>query len=112
MKSPTEAASGDKFWLAVVSALNTGTDVYGLIRLTIGFRLSEDDEFKGPDLAIHNIHTYPEEQVNSFGLDRHNRRSAFLRPRLQLLLQSRPFYCSHHRPRSNNVSVKIYCHSQ
>ncbi len=30
--------------------------------MTIGFRLSEDDEFKGPDLAIHNIHAYPEEQ--------------------------------------------------
>ncbi len=48
--------------LAVVYALVTGTIVYGLIRMTIGFRLSEDDEFKGPDLAIHNIHAYPEEQ--------------------------------------------------
>jgi Amt family ammonium transporter len=49
--------------LAVVYALVTGTIVYGLIRMTIGFRLSEEDEFKGADLAIHNIHAYPEEQV-------------------------------------------------
>jgi len=49
--------------LAVIYALVTGTIIYGLIRLFIGFRLSEEDEFIGPDLAIHNIHAYPEETV-------------------------------------------------
>jgi Amt family ammonium transporter len=49
--------------LAVVYALLTGTVVYFLIHKLIGFRLSTEAEFAGPDLAIHNIHAYPEEMV-------------------------------------------------
>jgi len=49
--------------LAVLYALATGTVVYLLIRKLVGFRLSDEGEFAGPDLAIHNIHAYPEEYV-------------------------------------------------
>jgi len=49
--------------LAVVYALVTGVLVYGLISRTIGFRLSDEQEFAGPDRAIHNIHAYPEDYV-------------------------------------------------
>jgi Amt family ammonium transporter len=37
--------------------------VYFLINRLIGFRLSAEAEFAGPDLTIHNIHAYPEEMV-------------------------------------------------
>jgi Amt family ammonium transporter len=49
--------------LAVAYALLTSTIVYFLIDKLIGFRLSADAEFAGPDLSIHNIHSYPEEMV-------------------------------------------------
>ncbi len=49
--------------LAVGYALLTGTAVYLMIDKIIGFRLSADAEFVGPDLAIHSIHAYPEEMV-------------------------------------------------
>jgi Amt family ammonium transporter len=49
--------------LAVVYALVTGVLVYGLISRTIGFRLSSEQEFAGPDRSIHNIHAYPEDSV-------------------------------------------------
>ncbi len=49
--------------LAVVYALVTGAIVYGAITKTIGFRLDEEEEFQGPDLAIHQIHAYPEDYV-------------------------------------------------
>jgi len=49
--------------LAIVFALVVGTLVYGIIAKTIGFRLEDDKEFDGPDLAIHQIHAYPEDYV-------------------------------------------------
>ena len=49
--------------LAVAYALVTGFVVYFLIDKTIGFRLTEEAEFIGPDLSIHKIHAYPEERV-------------------------------------------------
>jgi Amt family ammonium transporter len=49
--------------LAIVYALATGFTVYYLIIKTIGFRLNEDDEFRGSDLSIHNIGSYPEDSV-------------------------------------------------
>lgn len=49
--------------LAVVYALITGFVVYGLIRRFVGFRMSDEAEFAGPDLAIHQIHAYPEDHV-------------------------------------------------
>ena len=48
---------------AVVFALTCGFLVYFVLNKTVGIRLSKEDEFAGPDLAIHNIDAYPEEQV-------------------------------------------------
>lgn len=41
-------------------ALIGGLIVYGLIKATVGLRLSEEDEFDGADLAIHRIRANPE----------------------------------------------------
>lgn len=49
--------------LAVVYALITGFAVYWLVRRFAGFRMSDEAEFAGPDLAIHQIHAYPEDYV-------------------------------------------------
>ena len=48
---------------AVVFALANGFLVYGVIKKTVGFRLTEEEEFAGPDLSIHSIGAYPEEHV-------------------------------------------------
>jgi Amt family ammonium transporter len=49
--------------MAVAYALVTGVVVYGLITKLIGFRMPDEAEFAGPDLAIHQIHAYPEDYV-------------------------------------------------
>ena len=48
---------------AVLFALANGFIVYGVIKKTVGFRLSDEEEFSGPDLAIHHIGAYPEDHV-------------------------------------------------
>jgi len=45
--------------LAVVS----GFAVYGAIRAVLGLRLSEEDEYQGADLAVHQVAAYPEEDM-------------------------------------------------
>ena len=37
-----------------------GAVIYGALRLTVGIRLSDEDEFKGADLAIHRISAEPD----------------------------------------------------
>ena len=49
--------------MAIAYALVTGAVVYGLVSRLVGFRMSEEAEFAGPDLAIHQIHAYPEDHV-------------------------------------------------
>jgi Amt family ammonium transporter len=44
-------------------ALAAGLIVYGALKVTLGIRLSEDEEHEGADLAIHNIGAYPEEDA-------------------------------------------------
>lgn len=44
-------------------ALAAGFAVYYVLSKTVGIRLDKEDEFRGPDLAIHSIDAYPEEQV-------------------------------------------------
>lgn len=44
-------------------ALIGGLVIYGGIKATIGFRMDEEDEFMGADLAIHSISAYPEDDV-------------------------------------------------
>ena len=42
-------------------ALAAGAIAYGVVKFTIGIRLTEEEEERGADLAIHNIGAYPEE---------------------------------------------------
>ncbi|MFQ5344931.1 MAG: ammonium transporter [Mariprofundus sp.] len=44
-------------------AIAGGFIVYGFVKSMIGIRLSEEDEFKGADLAVHNISANPEEDM-------------------------------------------------
>jgi Amt family ammonium transporter len=50
--------------LAVAYALVTGFAVYFVIVKTIGFRLEQEEEFRGSDLSIHQINAYPEDAVS------------------------------------------------
>lgn len=50
--------------LGVAWALAAGVVVYGLIKATMGLRLSAEDEHMGADLAIHKIGATPEREVN------------------------------------------------
>ncbi len=47
----------------VAIALTAGFAVYGLLKTTVGIRLSEEDEYQGADLAIHKISANPEEDT-------------------------------------------------
>ncbi|MDZ4185478.1 MAG: ammonium transporter [Desulfuromonadales bacterium] len=49
--------------LAIIYALVTGGLVYWTLNKTMGLRLSQEEEFRGSDLSVHNIHAYPEETV-------------------------------------------------
>jgi ammonium transporter, Amt family len=48
---------------AIAFALVNGFIVYFIISKTVGFRLTEEQEFKGADLSIHGIDAYPESHV-------------------------------------------------
>lgn len=50
--------------MAVAVALTGGFIVYFIINKTVGFRLTEEQEMQGPDLAIHKIDAYPEGTVH------------------------------------------------
>ncbi len=45
-------------------ALLSGTVVYGILKASIGLRLSQEDEFDGADLAIHKISATPDRESN------------------------------------------------
>jgi len=47
----------------VTIAVAGGFIVYGIIKATIGIRLSEEDEHRGADLSIHKITANPEEDM-------------------------------------------------
>lgn len=47
----------------VIVALIGGFTVYGLLKMTIGIRLTEEEEFNGADLSIHQISANPEDGV-------------------------------------------------
>ncbi|MEQ8284041.1 ammonium transporter [Thalassospira sp.] len=51
--------------IGVVFATVVGFVVYGVIKKTVGFRLSEEDEFDGADLSVHNISAYPEDDLRA-----------------------------------------------
>ena len=45
-------------------AFAAGLVIYGAIRLTLGLRLSQEQEFRGADLSLHHIGATPEEDVS------------------------------------------------
>ena len=50
--------------LGVVWALFGGVLVYGLLKLTVGLRLSTEEEFDGADLSVHRISATPDREVS------------------------------------------------
>lgn len=50
--------------LGVVWALFGGVLVYGLLKLTVGLRLSAEEEFDGADLSVHRISATPDREVS------------------------------------------------
>ena len=50
--------------LGVVWALVSGFAVYGLLKATMGLRMSQEEEFEGADLTIHKITASPDREVS------------------------------------------------
>jgi Amt family ammonium transporter len=50
--------------LGILWALLGGFVVYGALKLSLGLRLSQEEEFDGADLSIHKIGATPEREVN------------------------------------------------
>ncbi len=50
--------------LGVIWALLGGLAVYGVLKVTMGLRLSQEEEFDGADLSIHMISATPEREAN------------------------------------------------
>ena len=50
--------------MGITWALVGGIVVYGLLKTTMGLRLSQEEEFEGADLSIHKIGSTPEREVN------------------------------------------------
>jgi Amt family ammonium transporter len=51
-------------FLGVSIALVGGFVVYGLLKLVMGIRLSQEEEFDGADLSIHRISSTPDRESN------------------------------------------------
>jgi Amt family ammonium transporter len=52
---------------AVVYALAVSTIAYSILKLTVGIRLTAEQEYRGSDLSIHNVSAYPEQDVGTNG---------------------------------------------
>ena len=50
--------------LGVLWALVSGFAVYGLLKATLGLRMSQEEEYDGADLSIHKISATPEREAN------------------------------------------------
>ncbi|ARN19502.1 ammonium transporter [Piscinibacter gummiphilus] len=48
----------------VAWALATGFAVYGLLKVVMGLRLTQEEEYEGADLTVHRITATPEREVN------------------------------------------------
>ena len=48
----------------VALALLGGFVVYGVLKMTVGIRLNEEEEFNGADLTIHKVSASPERETN------------------------------------------------
>ena len=49
--------------LGIFIAVAGGFVVYGILKVTIGLRLSQEDEYRGADLSIHKISANSEESM-------------------------------------------------
>jgi len=50
--------------LGVVWALLGGTVVYGVLKATVGLKLSAEEEYEGADLSVHKINATPDREVS------------------------------------------------
>jgi len=50
----------------VAFALLGGFLVYGVLKITVGIRLSDEEEFNGADLTIHKVSASPERETSSW----------------------------------------------
>jgi Amt family ammonium transporter len=50
--------------LGVSIALISGFVVYGLLKMTLGIRMSQEEEYEGADLSIHRISSTPDREPN------------------------------------------------
>ena len=50
--------------MGVAWALLAGFAVYGLIKATLGLRMTQEEEYEGADLSIHRIGSTPDREVN------------------------------------------------
>jgi Amt family ammonium transporter len=50
--------------MAIAWALIGGGAVYGVLRATMGLRLTQEEEFEGADQSIHRIGATPEREVS------------------------------------------------
>ena len=50
--------------MGVAWAVLSGLVVYGVLKATMGLRMTQEDEFEGADLSIHRIGATPEREVN------------------------------------------------
>jgi len=51
--------------IGVAIATVAGFAVYGVLKVSVGIRLSEEQEYRGADLAIHKISSTPDEDLRS-----------------------------------------------
>ncbi len=58
------AAQAMGSFLGVAWALTAGFALYGLLKATLGLRLSAEEEFEGADLAIHRIGSTPDREAS------------------------------------------------
>ena len=50
--------------MGVAWALAGGVVVYGILKQTVGIRLTQEEEFDGADLSIHKISATPDREVS------------------------------------------------
>jgi len=50
--------------MGVAWALLAGVAVYGIIKATMGLRMTQEEEYEGADLSIHRIGSTPDREVN------------------------------------------------
>lgn len=50
--------------LGVAWALVGGALIYGVLKITMGLKLSPEEEYDGADLSIHKINATPDREVS------------------------------------------------